>query len=230
MKKLLITAIIMLILICVAAGSVQATYQSSPNASAITATTATWLPNVRRMEASGRVMGLTESLASADTLLPNGTNDIDVHMQKNTEYGAMLILAVSDYGKQGDGTLDSDHINNAVYGLATSTGNVSGIYNVGNATEAVAAGQPSQTSYESPSLYNANVRYYDTYNRSSAVSKAGDAINIYTWQGGTGTWLYYAWASSTTRFFLTRSAFSYNSARNTDVNHSRACVVNGVGF
>ena len=229
-KKLTITAIIMLILICITAGGVQATYQSSPNASAVSTTTATWLPNVRKMEASGNVIGLTESLASASTLLPNGSNNIDVHMQRNTEYGAMLILAVSDYGKQGNGTEDSDHINNSTYGLPTSTGNRSGLYNVGNTYEAVAAGEPSQTSYMSPSLYYANARYYDNYNHSSVVSKAGDAINIYTWQGGVGTWLYYARASSTTRYFLTRMAFSYNSIRNSGTGYSRACIVNGAGF
>ncbi len=73
-----------------------------------------YIVNVRKMEALGGAMGLTETLN--DNLTSTTSNNIDVHMEKNTEYGAMAILSASNYGNPG-------RINNG----ETTTGNKSGI-------------------------------------------------------------------------------------------------------
>ena len=56
-----------------------------------------WMMNVRKMEELGGAMGLGETIN--DNLTSSGaSNNIDVHMQKNTEYGALAILSASSYG------------------------------------------------------------------------------------------------------------------------------------
>lgn len=70
--------------------------------------------NVRKMEELGGAMGLTETLN--DNLTSTTSNNIDVHIERNTEYGAMAILSVSNYG-------NPSKIKNG----ETTTGNKSGI-------------------------------------------------------------------------------------------------------
>ena len=81
-----------------------------------TATVNDWLINIRKIEAIGGTLGLAAGING--NLTDSGeTNNIDIHMQKNTEYGAMAILSASAYGNQkkiADGE--------------TTTGNKSGIY------------------------------------------------------------------------------------------------------
>ncbi len=73
------------------------------------------MTEIRKMEQLGGAMGLSESINS--DLTTNGDpNNIDVHMQKNTEYGALAILSASSYGnpsKVNDGE--------------TTTGNATGV-------------------------------------------------------------------------------------------------------
>ena len=71
--------------------------------------------NVRKMEELGGTMGLSETLN--DNLTSSSTsNNIDVHMEKNTEYGALAILSASSYGNP-----------NKVEDGNTTTGNVTGV-------------------------------------------------------------------------------------------------------
>ena len=246
MKKLTITVIIMLILICITTGGVQAVFQSIPNSTALSYTTDNWLVKVRQMEATGQVMGLRESLQSTtvgtSNLLPSSSsNGIDVHLQKNTEYGAMLILAVSDYGKQGNGTDGSDHINDSTYGLATTTGNKTGVYEVGAVYEAVAAGNPYDNASVSQGLYKANVKYRDeyiqtvgnqtTYTPVASSLRAGDALNMYNWQGVTGgTWFYRPPNLSYATFYMQRKGLAFNTVKGSGTATGRAVMVNGTGF
>lgn len=73
-----------------------------------------YIVNVRKMEELGGAMGLTETLN--DNLTSTTSNNIDVHIERNTEYGAMAILSVSNYG-------NPSKIKNG----ETTTGNKSGI-------------------------------------------------------------------------------------------------------
>ena len=74
----------------------------------------TWPSKIREMEKLGGAMGLTETLN--DNLTSTTSNNIDVHMEKNTEYGAMAILSTSSYGNP-----------NIIANGDTTTGNKTGI-------------------------------------------------------------------------------------------------------
>lgn len=74
-----------------------------------------WMMNVRKMEELGGAMGLSENVGSNLTS-SNGSNNIDVHMQKNTEYGALAILSASSYGNP-----------NKINSGETTTGNATGV-------------------------------------------------------------------------------------------------------
>ncbi len=63
--------------------------------------------NIRNMELFNNVHGFTQSsnatTSSSQTgEIINDTNDYDIHMQKNMEWGAVTYLAYSEYGKYGN--------------------------------------------------------------------------------------------------------------------------------
>ena len=102
------------------------------------------------------------------------SNNVDVHMEKNTEYGAMAILSASSYGNP-----------NKIASRETTTGNKTGIYiNLNN--EMVSAG----TLQRSTQYTSANERYKNYYT-SAYVAKVGDAISeTEGWHGSTNNrWL-----------------------------------------
>ena len=166
----------------------------------------------------------------SDTI--NGTNltsenkNLDIHMEKNTEYGALALLSASSYG------MGSTPIANG----GTTTGNKTGVVMKIN-QEVVAAGTS-----ETPNEFNkANKRYRDMYTKTYA-EKSGDAIAVVGgWHGS----LHQQWISywNAGRSVLSRasggSIFSYygsmvgaNGAKGTDYSvrfPSRAVVVVGSG-
>ena len=224
-KKLKLTALIMLALIGLTSGGVFANFQSSPNVSGTSKNLQTWMLGVRQMEAPGQVMGLNET-CNTTSLVAENSNNIDVHLQKNTEYGTMLILAVSDFGKQGNGESKSEYISDSTYGLATTTGNTSGVYITTN-YESVAGGYAYSSGENGLNGTNSRYRnvydYYNlgyndstTYTQKSIIT--GDAMDIANWQGGgEGTWLYskpYSSTSSSKRTYRLhwyRYGFGYYS-------------------
>lgn len=117
-----------------------------------------YIVNVRKMEELGGAMGLTETLN--DNLTSTTSNNIDVHMEKNTEYGAMAILSASSYGNP-----------NIIADGDTTTGNKTGI--VKNGREMMTVSIPG--SYMN-NVLNASKRYKDFYARSVYERRNGDAI------------------------------------------------------
>ena len=169
---LIVIAILALGILCMP-NSAYATLQSNPSTQYVTKKTpVTWLSEIRKMETTGGAMGLTEQLNS-DLTPKTDSNNIDVHMMKNTEYGAIAILSASSYGNPK--TIMSSTIK-------TTTGNKTGVYyDVDNGfqnkyTETVAGGM--MQSY----IQNFNVRYINIYT-SDSDQKVGDALNIKTWHG-----------------------------------------------
>lgn len=144
-KKLILTAIIAIAIVLFMQIPTLA-YQSTPkgnsfenrvnNSNSVTG----WALGIRQMEASGAGLGLNENTLNTTTLVSGASNNIDVHLQKNTEYGAMVILGASNYGKQGDLTTSattSRWMHSGARTLtgtdkkASSTGNVYGVYELG---------------------------------------------------------------------------------------------------
>ena len=136
-------------------------------------------------------MGLTETLKT--DLTPNTSNNIDVHMMKTTEYGAMAILSASGFGYSGK-LADAP--------VKSTTGNVTGVYVMGTRWEWTAGVcDASQT------VSGKNARYYDLYKINDQTSaKVGDALGLdtYTTNPGCSGWhgtAYAYWLSNAVNGF-----------------------------
>ena len=113
-KKMLLLILMMTIGIIVGKGnSSQAALQSNGGSPA-TKKVNDWLWQIRTMQATGGTLGLTDTISG--TNLTSGNKNLDIHMQKNTEYGALVILATSSYGNL-----------NKIESGQTTTGNQTGV-------------------------------------------------------------------------------------------------------
>ena len=120
----------------------------------------TWLTGIRDMETTGGTLGLSETKNGTTLLSTSDSNNLDIHMEKNSEYGAMAILSASPYGKQ-----------TKVEDGETTTGNKSGVVIKLN-NEWVSAGTVSDCSQ----YVNADSRYKDIYTHENQIRKSGDAL------------------------------------------------------
>lgn len=152
-KIMLLTGMSIAILMCSATNS-NAALQANGK-SVKKAIVANWIKNVRQMEAVGGTLGLTDTINTTDlTSSATTSNNLDIHMELNTEYGAMAILSASSYGNQSK-------INDG----ETTTGNKSGVYI--NINKELVASQASTGNY--------NPKYVNIYTTKYAA-KIGDAI------------------------------------------------------
>ena len=178
MKKKL-TATMLLTLIFISSFGVKsfAAYQIRPNYSALRNTPATdFFHDIRVMETKDGPMGLDMPNEENNIYQGYGSNNIDVHMIKNTEWGAVAMLSMSGYGA-GD--------EKAQY----STGNLTGVNNLGYDANweytASLVSKDGTTIDES----NANAkllkdkkidkRYYDLYYVNSNISNSTQQEQFY---------------------------------------------------
>ena len=181
LKKLVsITMGISVGIIILSTGRSQAALQANPatHATPKSLTGLNWLTTIRQMEAAGESMGLTETLDTETKLGASESNNIDVHIMKTTEYGAMAILSASGYGNS-EKLQDSE--------IKTTTGNVTGVYVAGNRWEWTAG------------VWDANAvgsttkqRYYDLYTGNENSAKVGDMLGVNgckSWHGASYRWL-----------------------------------------
>ena len=160
-KLILLTLIILLVTILLNTSEVQATLQANPTTHYKKSDLPTnWMTNIRKMEETGGSMGLDETL-NADLTSSSGSNNIDVHMMRSTEYGAIAILSASGYGNSK--TLQNSEIK-------TTTGNKTGVYLSGGDWEFNAGG------LENRIFSGVNKKYYDEYTNSINSAKVGDAL------------------------------------------------------
>lgn len=140
----------------------QAVLQANPNTNGATQDVLTsWMTNIRNMETSNQAMGLDETIDGTTKKATSESNNIDVHMIKTTEYGAVAILSASGYG-------NSEPLQSST--IKSTTGNKSGVYfplsnwewTAGETNEAVFSGVDG--------------RYYDSYTTSNTSAKVGDAL------------------------------------------------------
>ena len=147
---------------------VQAAYQIRPGYNALKSTPApTFFYYIRAMETEDGPMGLSmkaDYIYSGDSAEPN---NIDVHMIKNSEWGAVALLSVSGYGagsQRDAGTTGAT--------LTWSNGNNTGVYGLGNdnweytMTLVSDDGSTINTSNANASLLKTSgidSRYYDLY-------------------------------------------------------------------
>ena len=234
-KKLIITLLIVASILIVLMPNSNAVLNSNGSTAAVGNST-NWIKWIRQLECLGGGLGLAETL-NDDMTSSSGSNNIDVHLQRNTEYGAMAILSASAYGNQ-----------NVIANGETTTGNKTGVY-INFNKEWVSAGTLKSCS----EYFNANSKYKNLYTRNYKAI-AGDAIeevtigNISDW--GTKTW--HSSGNESSRWYLdndqsgliraydaTGGIFSYyayqhastsSSAHYSYGRHTRAVIVVGEGF
>ncbi len=170
MKKQILTKIIATIVLATTlllgnVGVAKAALQANPNTKDKKKldNPTNWMTNFRKMEELGGAMGLDETL-NADLTAQSNSNNIDVHMMRTTEYGAIAILSVSGYGNPNK---------IATAGEDTTTGNKTGMMLNTKTLEYTAGG------YQDKIFIGTDARYYDTYTDANSA-RVGDALGSST--------------------------------------------------
>lgn len=145
-KQIIITLLILAVTLIILTPNSNAALQSN-GSTPTTQSLTSWMSNIRKMEGVGGALGLTETMNASTLLSTSGSNNLDIHMEKNTEYGAIAILSASSYGNP-----------NKIENGGTTTGNETGIVMNLN-KEWVAAGYLTSVA----EFTNANSRYKNVY-------------------------------------------------------------------
>lgn len=187
LKEIILIALMTLILLIINTGESKAALQSNPNTQYTKKDTHTnWITYFRQMEEAGGGMGLSETLNTDLTSIES--NNIDVHMMRATEYGAIAILSASGYGNSSN--------NKAI---TTTTGNNTGVMLNTVYYELVAGGLSGNI------FSGINSMYYDTYTASNTSARIGDALGTSsTSNPGCAGWhstFYSYWVSSSFAYF-----------------------------
>ncbi len=170
-KKYLMIIVLVVAMLLLGANDSHAVLQANGTKNTTFYNWPSWMLRIRQMESLGGTLGLTETI-NTTTLLPTSeSNNLDIHMEKNTEYGAIAILSASSYGNP-----------NKINDGQTTTGNKTGIVmdvvsNYGLYTASVGDGK----------LYarEINTKYYNDYK--NGKFKIGDAVRETNgWHGSIG--------------------------------------------
>ena len=188
-RKFLVSFLLFIFVFFFIATISNAAYQSRPGFTALTNVTASdFFENIRKMETSEGPMGLNATLG--EDFSDSSGNGIDVHMIKNTEWGAVAMLASSGYGAGTDSAAGT---------YSTGSNNYTGVYGLGNGNWEYTATLTSTASAASvrtnlEKAYKGNGKkyldYYTLQNSSTNTSyssfphKVGDAtvetMNLFT--------------------------------------------------
>ena len=223
-NKIIATSVVAIIMTAFNVNISNAVLESRPDsASLVNKSASDFFALIRQMETADGPLGLNATV-SDDGTETSSSNNIDVHMIKNTEYGTVGMLAASVYGaKNGDGYTGS---------LRTTTGNATGVYQMGTGANGdkyeYVAGILGDTSYSYlKNIKNAPQKYWNNYTLDK-ISKTGDGTLEISW--GNTYWL----TASSPVFGRYRSngVFSTISINGSgDSNYSsRAVVVSGAGL
>ena len=215
--KLLALAIMLVTMTLMPVGQVKAALQANPNTQYTkTLTPENWMKEFRQMETAGGAMGLNETLNS-DLTSSSGSNGIDVHMMRTTEYGAIAILSASGYGNPSN-----------AQAITSTTGNETGVMVNTNQLEWTAGGLQGSI------FKGVNSRYFDTYTDKQSSARVGDALGSSTttnpgaerWHSATSNWV------DSNHPYFTRGRggiFSFDSGSTGNL-YGRGVVVCGAGL
>ena len=211
LKKSAIIIAISLIAVMLNTGKSSAALQANQNTQYTkTDTLESWQKNIRNMEATGGAMGLSETINS-DLTSSSGSNNIDVHAMKTTEYGAIAILSASSYGNPSNDQA-----------ITTTTGNNTGVILKTSAWEYTSGGIGTQS------------KYFDAY----GSQKVGDALNVcnYWHKASNCSWIvdagfYFVRGKGGIFSFNHDNYNNYNYRHNgTYLNYARGVAVCGTGL
>ena len=211
-KKYLMILFLALSITILPMGGVKAALQANPNTHVKKTDAPTnWMSNIRKMEETNGAMGLSEGLNS--DLTSKESNNIDVHMMRTTEYGAIAILSISGYGNSK--TLQNSSIK-------TTTGNKTGVYFTGNNWEWNAGGLQGNI------FRGVNAKYYDSYTESSSSAKVGDTLGCKRWHSASTS----SWVTNSNPYFARDDGglFSFDNVDNGITYVGRGVAVCGTGL
>ena len=161
-KKILIIMITAILSIMAMPNRAHAGLQANKGGTSLDYVTAnTFFKEIRKMETEYGTLG-KKAILDTTTYLDSTANGIDCHMALNTEFGTAGILAYSEYGYVPTNSKD------------TTTGNASGIYQLGYGKYEYVAGIYSSTNSYTNIIEKADGRYYNKY--ASSTSIPGDGV------------------------------------------------------
>ena len=169
-KKFVITVMIVTMFLLQSQVFATGGQASGTNDSVYDKTVSYFFELVRSMETATGTLGKSSNINTTNYVDSSG-NGIDCHLEKNTEYGTVTLLAASAYG-------------NATSNDTTSTGaNNTGVFQMSNGKVEYVANtlQESESSAKISNSYNkaltnADSRYVDEYKSTSKYSIPGDGI------------------------------------------------------
>ena len=161
-KKILIIMIAAILSIIAMPNRAHAGLQVNKGGTSLVNVTANgFFVSMRRMESQYGTLGKS-AVFDQTTYVDSTGNGIDSHMALNTEFGTAGILAYSEYGTIPTNSKD------------TTTGNASGIYQLGYSNYEYVAGIYSSTNRYTNIIGKADGRYYNKY--ASKTSIPGDGM------------------------------------------------------
>lgn len=168
MKNKILKSCMALMLMVSSISTVKAySYQSKPGVEIKYESCSNAAYNVRHMESAEGTMGLNAEFDKTTWPYEKETtpsNNIDVHLAKNTEFAAIVMLAKSNYGIGGKSISKSYNSTTYTYPVeASTTHNMTGVFGLNYNRELVAAG------IEPSALKNYKNRYLNRYVESSST-------------------------------------------------------------
>ena len=145
--------------------------------------------DARQMEKASNVYGFSQSSSTTfnwDGNLTGDTNNIDTHMMKNTEWGAVAYLYHSKYGRCTSGTCEELTINNC------------GSYITGIGADDVGAGRSSTTCTTDKNKYNGE--------SGVKASTTGNVYGVYDISGGSREYTMGNQVYSSNQFYTSKAS------------------------
>ena len=145
--------------------------------------------DVRQMESANNVYGFEQSSSTTYNLngnLTGDTNNIDTHMMKNMEWGAVTYLYHSKYGRCTDGTCEELTINNC------------SSYITGIGADTVSASSSSTTCSTDKNKYNGE--------SGVKASTTGNVYGVYDMSGGAYEYVMGNMVNSSNQFYTSSAA------------------------
>ena len=164
-KKILIVMIAAILSIIAIPNGAHAGLQANKGGTSLVKTTANnFFIAIRKMETQYGTLG-KNAILDTMTYLDSTENGIDCHMALNTEFGTVGILAYSEYGMLPTQSND------------TTTGNSSGIYQLGYGEKEYVAGIFTSTNNYTNAIGEADNRYFNEYSSNNPIN--GDGMGIF---------------------------------------------------
>lgn len=221
-KKLFLSIIVVLAILFMHKNVYAVGGQASSTSSLYDKTVSYFFELIRAMETPTGTLGKNSNI-NTETYVDSLGNGIDCHLEKNTEYGTITLLAASEYG-------NATSTDSASTGLG-STGvfqmNNGKYENVANTYSSEKDGTPITSSYNG-ALIRADSRYVNKY-YGSKHSITGDGLIETDGWGGSTTFVYSSWPLFYRGCY---GLFGYDNTngRNISSMSTRAVVVCGSGL